>query len=350
MSLQFLDDFLASSTTSEHLEEPTLYGRYDGLGMDGSCASSQSDNSFLALMLGSGRLPSQPPGPGSLAAVAALPNGLTTSSLAGPGRAVCAEQPPSGSESPCLEASPELADPMLDDLHMQADSSDCSAEWFSAAHAQPFGIEASPLQQTAQPLPIPGKKRGRPRRYDTTLPLGEHSLASCLYTINGSGTLGRLCHSGYLQRWSVYMTQCIALWVVQGDSVESISKAATGRGPLSCRRGGSSTLWRSQMPIAVCAGTMDAHMTASVATVNGMVPGVRKRGAKPKYKFMTAEEAVAHRFIQCQSLHTVHPTHRKSCLCSICIMRVDNLNSCINPSGRNMSVYSADGSAIDPPL
>ncbi len=37
-------------------------------------------------------------------------------------------------------------------------------------------------------------------------------------------------------------------------------------------------------------------MAGSVATVNGMQPGVRKRGAKPKYKFMTAEEAVAHRF------------------------------------------------------
>ena len=37
-------------------------------------------------------------------------------------------------------------------------------------------------------------------------------------------------------------------------------------------------------------------MAASVPTVNGVQPGVRKRGAKPKYKFMTAEEAVAHRF------------------------------------------------------
>ena len=41
---------------------------------------------------------------------------------------------------------------------------------------------------------------------------------------------------------------------------------------------------------------MDGHVAAGAAIVNGMQPGVRKRGAKPKYNFMTAEEAVAHRF------------------------------------------------------
>ena len=57
----------------------------------------------------------------------------------------------------------------------------------------------------------------------------------------------------------------------------------------------------------MCAGTMDAHMASTVATVNGMQPGVRKRGAKPKYKFVTAEEAVAHRFPPCLPLRTMLP-------------------------------------------
>ena len=71
--------------------------------------------------------------------------------------------------------SPELSDhPMLDDMYMQADSSDGSADWFSAAQAPSFAIDPSTLRQAAQPLPIVGsKRRGRPRRYDTTLPLGK---------------------------------------------------------------------------------------------------------------------------------------------------------------------------------
>ncbi len=60
-------------------------------------------------------------------------------------------------------------------------------------------------------------------------------------------------------------------------------------------KGDSQMLGKRQLH-HILAGTMDAHMAASVATVNGMEPGVRKRGAKPKYKFMTAEEAIAHRF------------------------------------------------------
>ena len=43
------------------------------------------------------------------------------------------------------------------------------------------------------------------------------------------------------------------------------------------------------------AGEMTAHVGAGCATVNGQALGVRKRGAKPKYKFLTAEEAIAHR-------------------------------------------------------
>ena len=58
-----------------------------------------------------------------------------------------------------------------------------------------------------------------------------------------------------------------------------------------------------------CAGIMDTSVAGTVATVNGMQPGVRKRGAKPKYKFMTAEEAVAHRSILSLVLCMHHPTH-----------------------------------------
>lgn len=36
-------------------------------------------------------------------------------------------------------------------------------------------------------------------------------------------------------------------------------------------------------------------MAGSCDTINGTEVGMRKRGAKPKYKFLTAEEAVAHR-------------------------------------------------------
>ena len=42
-------------------------------------------------------------------------------------------------------------------------------------------------------------------------------------------------------------------------------------------------------------GEMNAYVSAGCATVNGQALGVRKRGAKPKYKFLTAEEAIAHR-------------------------------------------------------
>ena len=44
------------------------------------------------------------------------------------------------------------------------------------------------------------------------------------------------------------------------------------------------------------AGEMTAHVSAGCATVNGQALGVRKRGAKPKYRFLTAEEAIAHRY------------------------------------------------------
>ena len=43
-------------------------------------------------------------------------------------------------------------------------------------------------------------------------------------------------------------------------------------------------------------GEMNAHVSAGCATVNGQALGARKRGAKPKYKFRTAEEAIAHRY------------------------------------------------------
>ena len=59
--------------------------------------------------------------------------------------------------------------------------------------------------------------------------------------------------------------------------------------------------------VALCAGTMDAHVAGGADMVNGEQPGVRKRGAKPKYRFITAEEAVAHR---CPAAHcwvALHP-------------------------------------------
>ncbi|CAK0786776.1 hypothetical protein CVIRNUC_009990 [Coccomyxa viridis] len=78
---------------------------------------------------------------------------------------------------------------------------------------QPHAQLSMASQLLAQPAAAPSRKRGRPRRYDTTLPLGE----------------------------------------------------------------------------------MKTHVSAGCATVNGQASGVRKRGAKPKYKFLTAEEAIAHR-------------------------------------------------------
>lgn len=73
---------------------------------------------------------------------------------------------------------------------------------------------------------------------------------------------------------------------------------------------------------------MDAHMAAGYPTVNGEEAGVRKRGAKPKYKFVTAEEAVAHRFLSASpgaafifavELHSVGSSRHAStfCLCAV---------------------------------
>ena len=65
---------------------------------------------------------------------------------------------------------------------------------------------------------------------------------------------------------------------------------------------------------------MDATVAACDATVNGMQPGVRKRGAKPKYKFMTAREAVAHRFPPAYLRAVLLPA---SCLCSTDIWTIE---------------------------
>ena len=183
---QSLDDYLGSTSISEHLQEPLLSGRYDELAMDGSCASTQSQDSFLALMLGPHGHFSQECVSGGLAAVAALPNGPAPL-LAGPRKASFAEQPPQGGEGPCFDASPELADHMLVDMSAQADSSDGSVDWFSAAQAQPYEIGPTTLQQPALLSPNPSRKRGRPRRYDTTLPLSECSLAPCKPLISVTG-------------------------------------------------------------------------------------------------------------------------------------------------------------------
>ena len=181
-SLLNLDEYPASKGASEHLSEPLAHCRHDDLAMEGSCASSQSDDSFLSLMLGPGGLASQHTVPGCLTAVAAPPNAPTHCLLPGAGKAAYAEQPPRGREDLCLEGSPEPADGMLEDIFMQGASSDGSADWFSSAQAEPFGIDPSTLQQAAaQPSSIPCRKRGRPRLYDTTLPLGECGQASCMH-------------------------------------------------------------------------------------------------------------------------------------------------------------------------
>ena len=76
-------------------------------------------------------------------------------------------------ESLSHEASIRAADDLLDDFLHQAASSDSSAEWFSAARMQPH-VHLSVAPQTLAPSSaVPSRKRGRPRRYDTTLPLGE---------------------------------------------------------------------------------------------------------------------------------------------------------------------------------
>ena len=183
MSLQSLEELLASTTTSEHLQEQLLYGGYDEGAMEGSCASSQSDESFLSLMLGPGGLSSQQSDPTGPPAVPSLPIHCL---LPGASKAARAEPPSMVDVGPCLEASLESADPMLDDMFLQADSSDGSADWFSSAQAQPcleslsMQLQPSMQQQAAQPLVIPSRKRGRPRRYDTTLPLGEPGQACCI--------------------------------------------------------------------------------------------------------------------------------------------------------------------------
>ena len=179
--------------------------------MDGSCASSQSGDSFLALMLGAEGSPAQQPAHSSPAAVAALPNGPTCFLLAGAGKAAHAEQPPRGSENSCFEPSPALPDPQLDEMILQADSSDGSAEWLPSAQAQPYGADPSNVQQAAQPVPMPSKKRGRPRRYDTTLPLGECGWASCLCPIKVTGSIKR----SSLIRWDgqVIVPEALAIWL-----------------------------------------------------------------------------------------------------------------------------------------
>ena len=74
----------------------------------------------------------------------------------------------SAGESLLQEAGSRVADDLFDDIIHQAASSDSSAEWFSAPRMQ---LHAQ--LSLAQPAAAPSRKRGRPRRYDTTLPLGE---------------------------------------------------------------------------------------------------------------------------------------------------------------------------------
>ena len=128
-------------------------------------------------------LPSGACSPGSLTASAELP-GMPGNGWHGSSQAACAEQPSWGSEGLCWEASPEPADPLLDDTFAQGASSDSSADWLGSAHGLPLLPEPSALQQVAH---IPNRKRGRPRRYDTTLPLGEWGWAGCMHPADVTG-------------------------------------------------------------------------------------------------------------------------------------------------------------------
>lgn len=113
---------------------------------------------------------------GSSAAAAALQDGVIGPFMTGACQAPSAEEPPRvSSEMLCTEVGSSAADHMLDDIFMQAASSESSGEWFSTAQPQPQGSLPAPQQQQqpAQSSAMLSRKRGRPRRYDTTLPLGE---------------------------------------------------------------------------------------------------------------------------------------------------------------------------------
>lgn len=206
--LQSLDEYLASVECPEQSAEqqPSLYTDSDAQpGGNHSWMHGNEPDGLLTLMLqkdsqpmSSGMLPllsqkdSEPVSSGSAADEALL----EAAAALGPCKQASAEQQARSSEAErtqgialagihvleeCTEeASLGSANHMLEDIFMQAASSDSSADCFSATPGQqPLGAVSSALQQAPPGLAVPGRKRGRPRRYDTTLPIGEYSDAGC---------------------------------------------------------------------------------------------------------------------------------------------------------------------------
>lgn len=203
--LQSLDEYLASVEFPEQSTEqqPSLYSdSHAQPGGNHSWMHSNEHDGLLSLLsqkdsqpIPSGMLPLLPQKDGEpvsygSAADEAL---LQAAAALGPCKQASAEQQARSSEAECTEGVPLAgihtldgcaeevslgsASHMLEDIFMQAASSDSSADCFSAEPGQqPFGAVSSALQEAPPSLAIPGRKRGRPRRYDTTLPLGEYTV------------------------------------------------------------------------------------------------------------------------------------------------------------------------------
>ena len=206
--LQNLDEYLARVEFPEQSAEqqPSLYTDSDAQpGGNHSWMHSNEPDGLLSMLpqkdsqpMSSGMLPllsqkdSEPVSSGSAADEALL----QAAAALGPCKQASAEQQARSSEAERTQGVPMAgidmlekcteevslgsASHMLEDILMQAASSDSSADCFSAAPGQqPLGAVSSALQQALPGLAVPGRKRGRPRRYDTTLPIGECIDAAC---------------------------------------------------------------------------------------------------------------------------------------------------------------------------
>ena len=188
--LQSLDEYLASVEFPEQSTEqqPSLYSDSDAQpGGNHSWMHSKEPDGLLSLLsqkdsqpISSGMLPLLPQKDGEpVSSGSAADEALLQAAAAlGPCKQASAEQQAKSSEAKCTEGvSLGSASHMLEDIFMQAASSDSSADCVSAAPCQqPFGAVSSALQQAPPGLAVPGRKRGRPRRYNTILPLGEYTV------------------------------------------------------------------------------------------------------------------------------------------------------------------------------
>ena len=157
---------------------------------------------------------------------------------------------------------------------------------------------------TAASAPCKKRGRGRPRRYDTTLPLSPGttpSLPLWLGTLFHQTTIFPIPAAAHIQEQG---HMCIEM----GCEWRRCSRCMFCLVPKLLQM--SYTLLvvlmyqmpkcgdTNQLALLLCAGLMQAQMGGALSNqVNGMDEGQRKktRGAKPKYKFQTAEEAVAYR-------------------------------------------------------